>query len=51
MEPVGVRYHSKKGYQIEHRCTICGTVQINKAAVDTVQPDDIEVLIRLMTTA
>lgn len=48
MAPVGVRYHSKKGYQIIHRCQECGEEQVTKSAVDTLQPDDLDHLIRLM---
>jgi hypothetical protein len=47
MVPVGIRYHSKKGYQILHRCQNCGMEQLNKAARDTIQPDDLEALQRL----
>ena len=47
MRPVGMRYHSKKGYQILHRCERCGAERWNKAAGDTVQPDSLEVLLTL----
>ncbi len=47
MRPVGVRYHTRKGYQILHRCERCGAEQFNKAARDTVQPDDLDALLRL----
>jgi hypothetical protein len=47
MEPVGVRYRSGKGYQIIHRCLKCGAERVNKAAVDTIQPDNVRVLARI----
>ena len=48
MKPVGIRYKSGKGYQIIHRCLKCGAEKANKAAVNTIQPDDIEALARIM---
>jgi hypothetical protein len=48
MRPVGVRYHTKKGYQIVHRCVKCSAEQVTRAAQDTEQPDDLERLIQLM---
>ncbi|WP_206830979.1 RNHCP domain-containing protein [Alicyclobacillus fructus] len=49
MEPVRVEYHSKKGYQIVHRCTRCGQETRNIALIDVaVQPDDRERLYELM---
>ena len=47
MEPIGMRHKSGKGFQILHRCTTCGQVQANKIAKDTVQPDNLEALLRL----
>lgn len=47
MKPVGLKYHSKKGYQIMHQCTRCGQSQLNKAAREGVQPDDLDMLLRL----
>ena len=44
MRPLGLRYKPGKGYQIIHRCLRCGAERANKAAMDTVQPDDIEAL-------
>ncbi|MEG6575479.1 RNHCP domain-containing protein [Caldibacillus debilis] len=41
MKPVGIDYHSKKGYQLIHQCLKCGTVKRNKIAEDTEQPDRI----------
>jgi hypothetical protein len=40
MEPVGLAYKSKKGWQVIHRCLECEAISLNKVAVDTVQPDD-----------
>jgi hypothetical protein len=40
MKPVGIRYKPGKGYQIIHRCLKCGVEKVNKAVVDTIQPDD-----------
>ena len=43
MEPVSVRSHSKKGWQIIHRCQKCGSEKANRAA-----PDDMDALIEMM---
>ena len=43
MYPTGVHYHSKKGYQIIHRCRKCGVEKVNRTA-----PDDFEALIAFM---
>jgi len=48
MRPVGIDYHRKKGYQIIHECEGCGVQKVNKVARDTVQPDDIEEILKLM---
>ena len=47
MEPKAIKYNSKKGLQLVHRCLTCGAVRANRIASDTVQPDDLEALIRL----
>lgn len=47
MEPVGVTYHSKKGYQLRHRCVKCGFERLNKVAENTVMPDDMALVARL----
>ncbi len=47
MEPIGVRYRRAKGLQIVHRCTTCREVRANKIASQTVQPDELEELLRL----
>ena len=40
MAPVGLRYKSKKGWQILHKCEVCGQHSANKVAADTDQPDN-----------
>ena len=47
MKPVGIRYTSGKGFQIVHCCVTCGAVRANKIATGTVQPDELEALLRL----
>ena len=44
MKPVGIKYKSGKGFQIVHRCLLCGAEKVNKIAGDTNQPDEIEAL-------
>jgi RNHCP domain len=48
MEAIGLVYHSQKGYQIIHRCLRCRAVKVNKVAEYTVQPDEIEQLVKLI---
>jgi hypothetical protein len=49
MEPIGVEYHSKKGYQIIHRCTKCGQKTKNVLNLeDKIQPDSMETVLYLM---
>jgi len=43
MKPVGVRSHSKKGWQIVLRCQKCGAEKVNRAA-----PDDMDAIISMM---
>jgi hypothetical protein len=47
MIPTGLTYKSGKGYQIIHRCLVCGVEKVNKVSTDTIQPDDIETLVKL----
>ena len=48
MEPVGMKFRSgKKGPQVVHRCLACGSVRPNRIARGTVQPDDLEAMLRL----
>ncbi|MBP2097320.1 RNHCP domain-containing protein [Enterococcus rivorum] len=39
MSPTEYRYHTKKGYQIKHVCSVCGKEQWNKIAENTQQND------------
>lgn len=48
MRPVCVEYNRKKGYKITHQCQRCGVQRKNKIACDTVQPDAIDEVIKLM---
>jgi len=43
MKPDGIRFNSKKGWQIVHRCQECGEVKTNRVA-----PDDIEIILTMM---
>ncbi|MEN2467505.1 RNHCP domain-containing protein [Ornithinibacillus sp. FSL M8-0202] len=45
MEPIEITYHTKKGYQIVHRCCSCNKVQKNVVATNTVQEDNIFLLL------
>jgi hypothetical protein len=46
MEPVAVEQDGRRGWMIVHRCTRCGMVRRNKAALtDPVQPDRLPVLL------
>jgi len=50
MAPVGVTQDAKRGWMIVHRCTRCGDVRRNKAALDDpTQPDRFDVLLRVAT--
>jgi hypothetical protein len=49
MEPVSIEYHSKKGYQIVHKCRKCGQRTKNVLNLeDKIQPDSMEVVLSLM---
>jgi len=50
MGPVELRQKSGKGFQIVHKCLRCGAVRVNKIAERTVQPDNIEELIKLLVS-
>ena len=43
MQPVGIRYNGKKGWQIVHRCQTCGVEKANRTA-----PEDMDTLINMM---
>ena len=47
MEPVGLEQSGKKGFIIVHRCTVCGAVRRNRAALNDPVPDDWDALIAL----
>ena len=47
MAPVGLDFRGDKGFQIVHQCLRCRTERKNRVAVDTVQPDDLELLASL----
>jgi rubrerythrin len=47
MEPIGIEAGGKRGYVIIHKCTKCGVIKKNKAAVAGVEPDDMNVIIKL----
>lgn len=47
MEPIGLIYHARKGYQIIHRCTRCGALRRNRIHDTGVAPDDAEQVRRL----
>ncbi len=47
MKPVGLVFHPGKGFQIVHRCLKCGKEKTNKIAELSVQPDEVEELLRL----
>jgi DNA-directed RNA polymerase subunit RPC12/RpoP len=47
MAPVGLR-DGKKGFQIAFRCRRCGVSGVNRIAEDTLQPDDFDLLLKIM---
>lgn len=49
MEPIGVLRHSRKGYQVIHRCQSCGHEARNILRFeDDVQPDSFDRALQLM---
>ncbi|WAH39054.1 RNHCP domain-containing protein [Alicyclobacillus dauci] len=49
MVPIRVEYHTKKGYQLVHRCQSCGHISRNVVQTDVqVQPDNQEAILDLM---
>ncbi|WP_432664873.1 RNHCP domain-containing protein [Wukongibacter baidiensis] len=48
MKPIGIRNKSGKGMQIIHRCMKCGKEKVNKIAEFDNQPDDIDVIVKLI---
>lgn len=47
LRPIGLVYHTSKGWQIVHRCARCATQGVNRIATDTEQPDDIGAVVKL----
>lgn len=50
MVPIRVEYHTKKGYQIIHRCSTCGSMSKNVIQQDVkIQPDNQTEILYLMS--
>jgi len=47
MEPVGLVDKRGKGWQLVHRCTVCGQRQPNRVVRDGAAPDDLDLLLEL----
>jgi hypothetical protein len=47
MKPVRLVYKPGKGYQIIHKCLKCGSERKNRIAEYSIQPDEIEELLKL----
>ncbi len=47
MQPFGLVYKSKKGWQIIHQCTKCNIQKANKVATNTLQNDDYKMIASL----
>lgn len=47
MRAIASRFHSKKGWQIIHKCTECGVEKINKIVENDPQRDDWEKIVAL----
>lgn len=48
MRPLRLVHKSGKGWQIVHVCMTCGIMKPCRIATDTLQPDDHEMLMRLL---
>jgi hypothetical protein len=48
MRPDRVENRSGKGMVVIHGCVVCGVTRANRIAKDSVQSDDIDVIITLM---
>jgi hypothetical protein len=48
MEPVRLKYKSGKGVQIVHKCLWCMEEKLNKVAENTIQPDNMDELVKLI---
>lgn len=49
MKPKAIVYHSKKGYQIIHQCAKCGFERANVINRDSIQPDNFELILEIMS--
>ncbi len=49
MKPETIVYNSKKGYQIIHKCVKCGFKRANVISLDSVQPDNFELVLKIMS--
>jgi DNA-directed RNA polymerase subunit RPC12/RpoP len=47
MKPVRLIYKPGKGYQIKHKCLRCGSEKTNRIAESSIQPDEINELLKL----
>ena len=47
LEPISAEPDAKRGFIIIHRCTKCGEIRRNKAAVGGNAPDNTSLLIKL----
>ena len=48
MQPVAVEHDARCGWMIVHRCTRCGAVRRNRAALnERAQPDEFNALLRV----
>ncbi|RIK37117.1 MAG: RNHCP domain-containing protein [Chloroflexi bacterium] len=47
MDPIGLRV-GRKGYQLVFRCRRCRACTVNRVAEQTEQPDDFDLLLKLM---
>ncbi|HAU40291.1 MAG: hypothetical protein UV80_C0001G0049 [Candidatus Peregrinibacteria bacterium GW2011_GWF2_43_17] len=48
MEPIGLEYKGNKGYQIIHKCLLCGKKQLNMAADDDNQEEVAKINLRTL---
>ena len=52
MECIGVQQNSKRGWMLVHRCTRCGALRRNRAALDDrEQPDDFDVMLHVASAS
>ena len=49
LEPIAVQKDARRGWMVVHRCTRCGAIRRNRAALDDpVRPDDFAALLRVI---